>query len=163
MTTNWRGNIGNSITGSAVSRQIISDDVIRFCPICIDDYRAIQNYFDNSKFEFFGHTIKSEWPCKFILQGIPKDVRTDETKNGLVNLGFSVHTVGQLKHFKTELPLPIFLVNFFPSPNFATIFATKDFSGFLIMVKTYHFMGFKQCYNCHKISSSNVKLKKSNS
>lgn len=125
-------------------KKIINDNIIIFFQNSIDDYCTIQNYFDNSKFEFFDLTIKSERRRKFILQGIPKDIPIDEIKNELVILGFSVHSFVQLKYFKTKLPLPIFLVNRFPSSNFAPIFDTKLFPGFLITVKTYHFKLFIQ-------------------
>lgn len=86
-------------------------------------------------------SLKSGRQRKLLITGISNDIAIDEIKAELVNLGYTIHSVGQLKIFKTKLPLPIFLINIFPTSNFASIFDIKIFLGFLVTVESYHFKG----------------------
>lgn len=70
--------------------------LLGFFPNSVNDYRILQNFFETSKLEIFGLTLKSERPRKIILKGISNLL--DEVRNEFINLGYSVHSVGQLKN-----------------------------------------------------------------
>lgn len=137
LTKSWRDTVQqiNSLIGSVVSQKV-NDGTIRFFTSSIGDYRKIQNFFIESKFEFYGLQLQSERPRKILIKSIPRDTPIENAKNELIQLGYSIHVVSQLKNFKTKLQLPIFLTNSFPSHNLDSIFYTKQFLGVLVNDET---------------------------
>lgn len=95
----------------------------------------IQNLFIDSKFEFYGVQLKSEKPRKILIKGVPKGTSIKEIKNELVQSGYSIHSVGQLKNFKTRVN---FIINIFPSRDFDSNFNIKNFLRLLVSVEIYN-------------------------
>lgn len=101
-----------------------------------------------SNFEFYGLQLKSESPPKVVIKGIPIDSSIKVIKEELTTLGFDVHTLSQLRNFKTKQPLPVFLVYCFRNEQFCNFFSTSELLGFRVTIDMYKFKGTKQCDNC---------------
>lgn len=114
LTQNWKEIVEkiDTITTEKVGKRMFKE-FIKFYSSSVADYRALQKYFSESKFEYFGLPLKSEGPLKIVIKGIPRDSTISEIKTELSNIGINVHSVAQLKNFKLKEPLPIFLVHIF--------------------------------------------------
>ena len=79
------------------------------------------------KLEFFKSLINKVKFCQntFIISTI---------KKALVIDGYNIYKISLLKNFKTQAPLPYFLVNFFLNENFKFIFGITSFLRIKVMV-----------------------------
>lgn len=137
-----------------VTRKILKGDTIKIFPESIDDYRSIQKYLTDNAIEHFRMAPRNERPKKVLLRGIPPETQVEIVKNELVKKSFNINRVSQLRDYKTKLPLPLFLVDIFPTDNFRDIYEIDLFLGYYIKVETYRSNGPKQCWNCQRFNHS---------
>lgn len=122
LTPNWKEIVEKIETIPAVKvKKRMFKDFINFYPSSVEGYRALQNYFSNCKFEYFGFPLKSKEPLKIVIKGIPRVSTISDIKSELTNLSVNGHTVAQLKSFKLKESQPICLVNLFRTEASKTI------------------------------------------
>lgn len=76
---------------------------------------------------------------------IPPETPIDNVKNELIKKSFSINRVSQLRDYRTKIPLPLYLVDIFPTKNFRDIYDIDFFLGYFIKVEAYWSTGPKQC------------------
>lgn len=136
----------------------VMDDLVRFTPSTIEQYRLVQNYLSENKIKSFHMNPKAGRPRKIVLKGIFPDTPTSEIHKNLSDHGYSVQRVTQLKKSlrdsHTKKPLPIFLCNIFPTKNFQTIYSLVELGDYSITVESYRNTRPRQCYNCQRFNHS---------
>ncbi|KAF8785964.1 Nucleic-acid-binding protein transposon like protein [Argiope bruennichi] len=113
-----------------------------------DDIRKMTKYLDELDKEYFVIASRAEKPIKVVIKGLPINTECEEIKQELIEKGFRVDRVNQLKRFKTRDPLPIFQIHLFKSSNIQDIYKLNDLMYFIIKVEKYINKQNHQCFNC---------------
>ncbi|GFX94031.1 hypothetical protein TNCV_3413931 [Trichonephila clavipes] len=87
-----------------------------------DQYHELNRILELLKYEFYSITPKSELPIEVVIKGLPKDSKTLDIHNDLIDLGFTVDRVSQLTGRITNQLLPVFMVTLPININNANIF-----------------------------------------
>ncbi|GFT09866.1 PRE_C2HC domain-containing protein [Trichonephila clavipes] len=95
------------------------------------------------------------------MKGLPKDSKTLDIHNDLLDLGFTVHRVSQLTGRITNELLPVFMVTLPRNINNANIFKVNKLSYLTVTFEGYDSKGVTQCYQCQKSNhtASNCHIK----
>ncbi|GFU48715.1 nucleic-acid-binding protein from transposon X-element [Trichonephila clavipes] len=117
-----------------------------------DQYHELNRILELLKYEFYSITPKSERPIKVVIKGLPKDSKTLDIHNDLLDLGFTVDLVSQLTERITNQLLPVFMVTLPRNINNANIFKVNKLSYLTVTVEGYDSKGVTQCYQCQKFN-----------
>ncbi|GFX72006.1 RNA-directed DNA polymerase from mobile element jockey [Trichonephila clavipes] len=125
-----------------------------------DQYHELNRILELLKYEFYSITPKSERRIKVVIKGLPKDSKTLDIHNDLLDLGFTVDRVSQLTGRITNQLLPVFMVTL-PGNINANIFKVNKLSYLTVTVEGYDSKGVTQCYQCQKFNhtASNCHIK----
>ncbi|GFT62052.1 PRE_C2HC domain-containing protein [Trichonephila clavipes] len=74
-------------------------------------HRQLIHLLEDLKYEFYVITPKEKRPIKVVIKGPPRDTKTDEIKNDLIEVGFTVDKVSHVIGRITNQPLPVFLIS----------------------------------------------------
>ncbi|GFX69702.1 RNA-directed DNA polymerase from mobile element jockey [Trichonephila clavipes] len=123
-----------------------------------DQYHELNRILELRKYEFYSITPKSERPIKVLIKGLPKDSKTLDIYNDLLDLGFTVDRVSQLTGRITNQLLPVFMVTLPRKINNANIIKVNKLSYLTVTVEGYD---SNQCYQCQKFNytASNCHIK----
>ncbi|XP_060864367.1 mucin-2-like [Metopolophium dirhodum] len=111
-------------------------------------FRLIQKTLLHLGTEFHTFSLPEERSVKIVLKGIPTDISTDELKDELVTLGYSVNYV---RRFGTpEKPMPICVVHIAANPTAKDIFLLTNLFYLQISVEPLKPSGPAQCFSCQR-------------
>jgi hypothetical protein len=72
--------------------------------------------------EFYTYKLKEKRRYKIMLKHMHYSINTSELKTEIEELGHTVTNIWNITHFRTKLPLPIFIVDLKPTANNKEIF-----------------------------------------
>ncbi|GFV28616.1 nucleic-acid-binding protein from transposon X-element [Trichonephila clavipes] len=124
-------------------------------------YHELNRILELLKYEFYSITPKSEPTIKVVIKGLPKDSKTLDIHNDLLDLGFTVDRVSQQTGRITNQLLPVSMVTLPRNINNANIFKVNKLSYLMVTVEGYDSKGGTQCYQCQKFNrtASNCHIK----
>ncbi|GFW26940.1 hypothetical protein TNCV_1377801 [Trichonephila clavipes] len=93
-----------------------------------EQHDALNALLDNVKFPHYTITPKTQRLIKVVIKGLPHDTKSSDISNDLIDLGFSVDRVTQLKGNISKQLLPIFLITLPRNLTNAKIFDLKTLS-----------------------------------
>lgn len=142
--------ISNKFTAQVAGRQIklnLKDS---------DEYRKISEYLQIKNIPFHTYALKAETKkIKVILRGLLIDTPTDDIRQELVDLGFKVNSVHQLKKQATLMPLFLCILE---GENTADIYKINclqylkvNWEGYRSLTKE-----IRQCYKCQRFGHSSL-------
>ncbi|GFX21462.1 uncharacterized protein TNCV_1398761 [Trichonephila clavipes] len=76
----------------------------------IDDHRDITALLEAKKAEHYIIDRLDNRPIKVVIKGLPVDTDVADIEADLVQKGFAIEKVAQLRKFSTKAPLPIYMV-----------------------------------------------------
>ncbi|GFY42733.1 uncharacterized protein TNIN_6951 [Trichonephila inaurata madagascariensis] len=76
----------------------------------IKDHLDITAMLEERKAEHYVIEPLANRPIKVVIKGLPSDTDVADIEAYLVNEGFAIEKVAQLRTFSTKAPLPIFMV-----------------------------------------------------
>ncbi|GFT97097.1 nucleic-acid-binding protein from transposon X-element [Trichonephila clavipes] len=119
-----------------------------------DQYHELNSILELLKYEFYSITPKSECPIKVVIKGLPKDSKTLDIHNDLLDLGFIIDRVSQLTGRITNQLLPVFMVTLPRNINNANIFKVNKLSYLTVTVEGYDSKDYRidQCYQYQKFN-----------
>ncbi|GFX92732.1 nucleic-acid-binding protein from transposon X-element [Trichonephila clavipes] len=126
-----------------------------------DQFDILNNFLEEQKFEFYSITPKHLRPIKVVIKGLPKDTKTQEIHQDLLDLGFTVDRVSQFTGRITNEPLPVFLITLPRNIDNAKIFKVNKLAFITAIIEGYESKGVTQCYKCQKFNhtASNCHIK----
>ncbi|GFX21846.1 nucleic-acid-binding protein from transposon X-element [Trichonephila clavipes] len=126
-----------------------------------EQFHKLNDFLETQNFEFYSITPKHLRPIKLVIKGLPKDTKTQEIHQDLIDLGFTVDRVSQLTGRITNQPLPVFLVTLPRNIDNAKIFKINKLAYITIAIEGYESKGVTQCYQCQKFNhtASNCHIK----
>lgn len=127
-----------------------------------DTFRDFVNFLDNKQLEYFTYQLPADKNLDVVLRHVPIDFNTEEIKEELVRLGYSVQRVDRLRN-KGKQPIPVVQV----ALNKKSVFSREIFGlhflfncSIVVEPKRKSF-SMLQCLNCQKYghTKSYCKLK----
>ncbi|GFU82431.1 nucleic-acid-binding protein from transposon X-element [Trichonephila clavipes] len=143
-------------------RNKMSGEYIKLCCDTHDQFYSLNNFLENkTDFEFYSITPKHLRPIKVVIKGLPKNSKTTDIHQDLLDLGFTVERVSQLTGRITNEPLPVFLITLPRNIDNAKIFKVDKLANITVTVEGYESKGITQCYKCQKFNhtASNCHIK----
>ncbi|GFV94207.1 nucleic-acid-binding protein from transposon X-element [Trichonephila clavipes] len=143
-------------------RNKMSGEYIKLCCDTHEQFDSLNNFLENkTDFEFYSITPKHLRPIKVVIKGLPKNSKTTDIQQDLLDLGFTVERVSQLTGRITNEPLPVFLITLPRNIDNAKIFKVDKIANMTITVEGYESKGITQCYKCQKFNhtASNCHIK----
>lgn len=125
-----------------------SGKFVKIYPQNVEQFRTVQSILISNNIKSFAISPQGTKPFKVIIKGIPSEIPVEEVKNELIQSGFEVMKVAQLRRFRDKSPLPIFQVHLAQNEYNKKVYSIKNFLNFMVVVEAYKFRGVKQCYNC---------------
>lgn len=119
----------------------------------LDDYNSMREIFKNKNYPFHTFSMKSVKRLKVVLKNMPADVTVQEIKNALLERGYPVLSVYQLKKTvdRQKVPLPIFYLELELGPDGESIYELKDLLNLKIKVEPYRRKKTPtQCHRCQR-------------
>ncbi|GFX37001.1 nucleic-acid-binding protein from transposon X-element [Trichonephila clavipes] len=113
--------------------------------------QLIQNL-EKLKFQFYKITPKTERRIKVVIKGLPRHTKTEDIRNDLIDLGFSVDRFTQLIGNITKQLLPVFSVTLPRNLNNAKILELNRLSYLSITVEGFESKGAIQCFQCNNFN-----------
>lgn len=126
----------------------------KICPLTSDAYRNIIKYLEASEAQFHTYQPKQERAIRVVIRNLHYSTPPDDIKAELVEMGFSVRQVHNVKTRKTadqleRKPLPLFFVDLDPHPNVKDIYNLKTLQHTVIKVEDPHpKKDIVQCIQC---------------
>ncbi|GFX32237.1 nucleic-acid-binding protein from transposon X-element [Trichonephila clavipes] len=117
-----------------------------------DQHHALNTILDNANFPNYTITPKTQRSIKVVIKGLPRDSKTTDIFNDLIDLGFTVDRVTQLTGNITLQLLPVFLVSLPRNLSNAKLFDLKTLSYLTIIVEGFDRKGAIQCFNCNQFN-----------
>ncbi|GFW14324.1 nucleic-acid-binding protein from transposon X-element [Trichonephila clavipes] len=126
-----------------------------------DQFHELNALLEAQNFEFYSITPKHLRPIKVVIKGLPKDTKTHEIHQDLLDLGFTFDRVSQLTGRITIQPLPVFLATLPRNIDNAKIFKVNKLAYITVIIEGYESKGVTQCYQCQKFNptASNCHIK----
>ncbi|GFW87044.1 nucleic-acid-binding protein from transposon X-element [Trichonephila clavipes] len=143
-------------------RNKMSGEYIKLCCDTHEQFDLLNNFLEHkTDFEFYSITPKHLRPIKVVIKGLPKNSKTQDIQQDLLDLGFTVERVSQLTGRITNEPLPIFLITLPRNIDNAKIFKADKIANITVTVEGYESKGITQCYKCQKFNhtASNCHIK----
>ncbi|GFX57382.1 nucleic-acid-binding protein from transposon X-element [Trichonephila clavipes] len=143
-------------------RNKMSGEYIKLCCDTHDQFDNLNKFLEQqANFQFYSITPKHLRPIKVVMKGLPKNTLTNEIKDDLLDLGFTVDRVSQLTGRITNEPLPVFLITLPRNIQNAKIFKVTKIANMTVTIEGYESKGITQCYKCqtfnHTASNCHIK------
>ncbi|GFT55598.1 nucleic-acid-binding protein from transposon X-element [Trichonephila clavipes] len=140
----------------------MSGEYIKLCCDTHDQFDNLNKFLEQqANFQFYSITPKHLRPIKVVMKGLPKNTLTNEIKDDLLDLGFTVDRVSQLTGRITNEPLPVFLITLPRNIQNAKIFKVNKIANMTVTIEGYESKGITQCYKCqtfnHTASNCHIK------
>jgi len=119
----------------------------------MDNFTKIKQEFLQKNYPFHSYNPNPEKKLKVVIKNIPCDVPTEEIKEALIEKGFPVISVYQLKKTieKQRIPLPIFYVELQLQGGDSPIYQLNDILHLKIKVEPYRkSKSPTQCHRCQR-------------
>ncbi|GFU87641.1 PRE_C2HC domain-containing protein [Trichonephila clavipes] len=100
-------------------------------------------------------------PIKVVIKGLPVDTDVADIEADLLQKGFAIEKVVQLRKFSTKAPLPIFMVEVRRTEKAQDIYEVNSICYLCVTIDPFRRKpGATQCYNCNFFnhSSKNCKM-----
>ncbi|GFT56620.1 nucleic-acid-binding protein from transposon X-element [Trichonephila clavipes] len=143
-------------------RNKMCGEYIKLCCDTHEQFDLLNNFLEQkTDFEFYSVTPKHLRPIKVVLKGLPKNSKTQDIHQDLLDLGFTIERVSQLTGRITNEPLPVFLITLPRNIDNAKIFKVDKIANITVTVEGYESKGIPQCYKCQKFNhtASNCHIK----
>ncbi|GFY27870.1 nucleic-acid-binding protein from transposon X-element [Trichonephila clavipes] len=134
---------------------------IKVQPGSVDDHRDITALLEARKAEHYVIDRLANRPIKIVIKGLPVDTDVADIEADLVQKGFAIEKVAQLRKFSTKAPLPIFMVEVRRTETAQDIYDAKNVCYLCVTIDPFRRKpGITQCYNCNYFnhSSKNCKM-----
>ncbi|GFV84951.1 nucleic-acid-binding protein from transposon X-element [Trichonephila clavipes] len=162
ITEEWRAQLKIVTDFMPKLRNKMSGEYIKLCCDTHDQFDNLNKFLEQQKnFQFYSITPKHLRPIKVVIKGLPKNTLTNEIKDDLLDLGFTVDRVSQLTGRITNEPLPVFLITLPRNIQNAKIFKVNKIANMTVTIEGYESKGITQCYKCqtfnHTASNCHIK------
>lgn len=143
--------LAKSITNLNKEKPLISLKGERLMVLCKsdDDFRATQNFLDTNAHKYTTLHPRDQRPKKICIRGLPCYTEASLIIQSLKDYGFTVTRAAMMKNRRTGNPMPMYMVNVMPRPNFDEIYNIKEISHILVTIEAFKSHNqVKQCYRC---------------
>jgi hypothetical protein len=121
------------------------------------DFKAVKSHFSNNNLSYYSFYIKSQKPIKAVICHLPPNTPAEDISDILVNLGFDVISVKQMRTTRrspsegtTTRNLP-FIVTLPRVAKSQEIFSLPSLCHISVRVEAYKAQtGLTQCHNCQQ-------------
>ena len=124
------------IDKSSFNTKALANDVVKITVDSPDNFRKIVKGLKDSNIAFYTYQLKSERAFKVIIRNLHHTVETSEIKSALVENGYSVRTVFNIRHPRTKQLLPLFSVDLEPNDTNKSIYELRTLLSTRIQVET---------------------------
>ncbi|GFX38865.1 nucleic-acid-binding protein from transposon X-element [Trichonephila clavipes] len=134
---------------------------IKVQPGSIDDHRDITALLEARKAEHYVIDRLANRPIKVVIKGLPVDTNVAGIETDLVQKGFAIEKVAQLRKFSTKAPLPIYMAEVRRTETAQDIYEVNNVCYLCVTIDPFRRKpGITQCYNCNYFnhSSKNCKM-----
>ncbi|GFY23240.1 nucleic-acid-binding protein from transposon X-element [Trichonephila clavipes] len=139
----------------------MAGNYIKIQPATPDDHRDITTLLQNIRAEHYIIKRLADRPIKVVIKGLPVKTDVADIEADLVQKGFAVEKVAQLRKFSTKELLPIFMVEVRRTETAELIYDVKNICYLCVTIDPFRKKpGATQCYNCNFFnhSSKNCKM-----
>ncbi|GFT47802.1 nucleic-acid-binding protein from transposon X-element [Trichonephila clavipes] len=139
----------------------VTGKYIKVQPGSIDDHRDITALLEAKKAEHYVIERLANQPIKVVIKGLPVDTDVADIEADLLQKGFAIGKVVQLRKFSTKAPLPIFMVEVRRTETAHDIYEVNSICYLCVTIDPFRRKpGVTQCYNCNFFnhSSKNCKM-----
>ncbi|GFX14575.1 nucleic-acid-binding protein from transposon X-element [Trichonephila clavipes] len=106
-----------------------------------DQFHELNAFLEAQNFEFYSITPKDLRPIKVVIKGLPKDTKTHEIRQDLLDLGLTVDRVSQLTGSITNQSLPVFLATLPRNIDNAKMFKINKLAYITVTIEGYESKG----------------------
>ena len=117
------------------------------------DYQKALNIFKEKKYPFHSYSDDPVKSLKVVLKNVPADVATQEIQEALIEKGYIINSVYQLKKTieRTKIPLPIFYIDLPYDQESEEIYNLSDRLHLKVKFEPYKKRkGPNQCHRCQR-------------
>ena len=132
----------------------VRKDVVQVYAACHDDYRTLVHLLRDNHIEYYLVSSPDKKPLKVVARGIPSSTNTTDIHENLVENGFDVKNVAQLKSMrmdKKSSPLPLYLLTLEDNEKSSTIKDVRNIAYSSVKIEAYKTPAVpRQCYKCQR-------------
>lgn len=129
-------NILRIISAEYVTTKSLANDVVKISVSDIDSYRRLIKDFRNRGITFYTYQIKTERAFRVVIRGLHQTCSPEDIKEALLEIGFEVRNVVNIRHHRTKDLLPLFFVDLEPQEGSKKIYDVKTLLYQKIRVET---------------------------
>ncbi|KAK9511603.1 hypothetical protein O3M35_000227 [Rhynocoris fuscipes] len=117
-----------------------------------DDYRKVVHFLQQNHTEYHTYQMKEEKAFRVVFRNLHHTIPTEDIKQELIELGFRVRNVSNIKHPELKTPLPLFFIDLEPdSSKNQEIFKIRHILNCIIKVEEpYRTKEIVQCKRCQQ-------------
>lgn len=139
------------IIGQTFIAKTLARNAVKVTVSDSDKFRKLVRELNARKISFFTYQLKSEKAFRVVVRGLHSSIKPDDIKVAIVEQGFTVRSVSNIRHKKTKDPLPLFFVDLEPDENNKSIFDLRTLLHMRIQVESPRpKKDVVQCHRCQK-------------